>query len=670
MSRAFLVALVAMGGFVSVQGGFARSTAPEPSPAIVQSPAPQSTFRAGVDLVQVDVSVLDKNRRPVRGLTSADFRVLDDGKPREIVAFSEVDLPERSTGTIAPWTREIAPDVATNTLPEEGRLVVILMDRSIADGQATVSARNIAKAAVRELGAGDLGAVVFSGSGTPQNFTNDHARLNAAIDRAYPAGELSAEAQNLVDNLTNDLYADMQRLPPSMMAALNFSSECLCGACVLDAIAHVADAVRDVPRRRKVLLFVGTDLQVETTESICLDPVHRARDAMFKALDLANLTVHSLDPGGLDTLASVASLQRYNYRGRANLVRQGNISVLPDRTGGRTVLNTNNPELRVADIVRESDSYYLLGFEPAVTDGRRHDISVKVDRRGLDVRTRHAYVANPPSAPAAATSSVSARDAINRIMPVHDGIDISANAMPLEVPGTRAPVIAVALHVRHDLTAAAPAAAPGAESIEVVTAVLNMEGQPVGALRQTLTVKPQAVGTGLAYDVLQRIPAKPGRYELRIGLHNTSRRQTGSVYTFVTVPDYKKVSFTLSDIGVYAPIGTTAMHEGLADVLPAPSTARREFDRHERAAAFLRIYEGASGPLVPVALTARIVDESDRRIFDQQTSVAVADFSANRIADYEVDLPLPELAPGSYLFSVEGRTSSSSARRDLRFSVK
>ena len=30
-------------------------------------------FRAGVDVVQIDVSVLDDKRKPVRGLTAADF---------------------------------------------------------------------------------------------------------------------------------------------------------------------------------------------------------------------------------------------------------------------------------------------------------------------------------------------------------------------------------------------------------------------------------------------------------------------------------------------------------------------------------------------------------------------------------------------------------------------
>lgn len=55
-----------------------------------QTPATQPIFRGGTDLVQVDVSVLDGKRRPVRGLTAADFTVLEDGQPREIQAFTEV----------------------------------------------------------------------------------------------------------------------------------------------------------------------------------------------------------------------------------------------------------------------------------------------------------------------------------------------------------------------------------------------------------------------------------------------------------------------------------------------------------------------------------------------------------------------------------------------------
>jgi hypothetical protein len=39
-------------------------------------------FRSGVDVVLLDVTVLDRDRRPVRGLTAGDFTVLVDGVPR------------------------------------------------------------------------------------------------------------------------------------------------------------------------------------------------------------------------------------------------------------------------------------------------------------------------------------------------------------------------------------------------------------------------------------------------------------------------------------------------------------------------------------------------------------------------------------------------------------
>src|ERR1043165_2119879 len=79
-------------------------------PAQPPLPQPQATFQSGVDVVQVDVSVLDKDRKPVRGLTREDFTVLEDGKPRPIVAFAPVNLAEQAASPArASWVREVAP---------------------------------------------------------------------------------------------------------------------------------------------------------------------------------------------------------------------------------------------------------------------------------------------------------------------------------------------------------------------------------------------------------------------------------------------------------------------------------------------------------------------------------------------------------------------------------
>ena len=146
-------------------------------------PSALQTFRTGVDIVQVDVSVLDRDRRPVRGLAAADFTVLEDGQERPVVAFSAVDLPAPAVTDSFLDARRIARRREQHR-PIEGRLVVILMDRTIRP-QMQPLGRRIAEAAVNALGPGDLAAVIYSGPGVPQNFTSDRGLLLAAINRPF-----------------------------------------------------------------------------------------------------------------------------------------------------------------------------------------------------------------------------------------------------------------------------------------------------------------------------------------------------------------------------------------------------------------------------------------------------------------------------------------------------
>ena len=102
-------------------------------------PTQQPVFRSGIDIVQVDVSVLDRDRLPLRHLTAADFTVLEEGKPQEIVVVAPVDTPMVDLPA-TPWIREVPPDVRTNDLGDARLFAIILDDALSALDEATQAA--------------------------------------------------------------------------------------------------------------------------------------------------------------------------------------------------------------------------------------------------------------------------------------------------------------------------------------------------------------------------------------------------------------------------------------------------------------------------------------------------------------------------------------------------
>ena len=119
-------------------------------------------FRGGTDVVQVDVTVLDKNRQPVRGLSQEDFTLSEDGKPQTLVAFAPVELPDAVRSTTK-WMNDVAPDVTTNEVPNKRVFVIVLDDSSMQlDVAATNSMKQSANSIIDRMSHDDYAAVVFT----------------------------------------------------------------------------------------------------------------------------------------------------------------------------------------------------------------------------------------------------------------------------------------------------------------------------------------------------------------------------------------------------------------------------------------------------------------------------------------------------------------------------
>ena len=649
---------------------------------------PQVTFQTGVDLVQVDVSVLDKDRRPVRGLTAANFTILEDGKPRPVAAFVPVDLGEREVAPARPsWVRDVTPDVTTNDVRPEGRLVVIMFDWSIRFGDYQL-ARRIATTAVNALEPGDLAAVIFSSpfanGGTPQNFTADRARLLAAINRPFavalhnpPVGP-GHDPRNRNEVMIDD--------PEGYE-----SGDCLCRTCVPESIARVADAVRDVRGRRKSLLFIGTyfrsaeSLQGPMTRQggvggflrgaqtsnvrpgICAAPLQDAREKMERATALANLTIHTLDPVGMET----SSNSPLGGESAGIRERQDDLSVLASLTGGRTVMNTDTPEAQLPAIFAESGSYYLLAFAPADASAksRLHSIAVTVDRPGVSVRTRSGYISGPIRAPrrGSAIGSPETVAALEGVLPRTD-LPLSVSVAPFAMPGKPESAVAIVLGVRQ------PAPADRSDKnapVKVIAAAFDRDGRSVQSEQQTVGVTWRPDGSATSrYEVVSRLALKPGRYEVRVAL-DAAPNQRASVYTYVDVPDFAKQPLSLSGVVLaVSPSVPSAPADAFTNLLPVVPTAQRAFARTDRASAFLQIYQDVTRIAQPVSVTARVADTSDRIVLDQVMALTAERFSAHRSADYRLELPVERLEPGEYLLTIQATQGQHTTGRGVRFTVR
>jgi VWFA-related protein len=669
---------------------------------------PTLRFNAGVDLVRLDVSVLDRHRAPVVGLTRGDFTVIEDGQPRPVQSFVEVHVPGPARAD-APWTAQVPSDVASNTRVDEGgRLVVIVMDRSIPPGNPVMVARNVAASIVNALGPDDLAAVVSTSQPVAQNFTSDHALLLRALARPDWSIDISNEAHEIDQTLS----AAGGLAPLSVMA----DGRCYCGRCVPDTIARVADSLAAADRRPKLLFFVGSNLLLqpprltmtrraapddEVVDKLGCDvQLKDARTRMFDALTRAHVTVHSLDPSGLTPVGPAASAASTATGARVNpalasaietLQQQlDNLRLLPDFTGGRTIVNTNTPQDHVPAIVGESASYYVLGFTPANDDPSRptRSIDVKVNRPDVRVNAPKRYSLSdagpralrasettaPRDAAGAAALPAALEDALAGLLP-DARMPLALQVAAFAAPGSKGAHVTVSV----DISALAPAprtsaAAAADVPIEIVAGAYDQFGRPKASARQSLHVSWPAAALGARrVEALSRLDLPPGDYEIRVAAVAEGDR-AASVFTHLTVLDYASAPLSLSPIVVGAPAGTQALPPGfLADVVPVTPTTARRFARRSSVDAFMQIYQGTTrqDALQPVDVRVRIVGARGEVARDQAVTLPTSAFGANRAANLRLALPVQNLRAGEdYLLSLEASMGPRQVGRAVRFRVE
>lgn len=348
--------------------------------AILSGQAPQPVFRAGVELVTIDVVATTRDGQPVYDLKQDDFELFEDDVPQEIRTFRFLNF---STADPAP----ILPAGVVGNETEPGGIFVVVLDEI---GYQVDDIQTVRRTAARffqeTLQPNDHVTVVRTGVNSQFTLTNDHALALEAIAQSNARRERTF---GITAPGTDESIAESTPSIETFGSGEN-------GRNSFRVLGSVVEQLKQVTARRKAILWFsrGGDLPPNITESFELQrAVGRDDDAFTKTIEAAraaNVAVYTIDPRGLQSKA--ADLTRDLDPMDTTALRD-----LAALTGGRAVL-TNDINASLEKVAAENRAYYLIGYEPASSTSKRsRPRKLKVTTRAPGVSLLHRSVFLPGS---------------------------------------------------------------------------------------------------------------------------------------------------------------------------------------------------------------------------------------------------------------------------------
>jgi hypothetical protein len=353
-----------------------------------------------------------------------------------------------------------------------------------------------------------------------------------------------------------------------------------------------------------------------------------------------------IDPRGLEALSDAAELDRPagGAEAAANVSRQQSLAVLPDYTGGRTIVNSNRPQDAVAAIFDESRSYYVLAVArdgPVSNQDDQHKIKITVKRPDAIVEARNLYFAADAKQAAKRAPTVAA-GALNELLPGGD--------FPLRM--NLAPQFAADGKTQIRVLLGADSSVAG--KLDVLICAYDRVFTPVGeAVKQRLEVPASAVVRASTFQWRSTLKLPPGDYEVRAAVATADGSHGANVIGYVDVPDVAKNGLALS--GIVVKSGGAA-------------TVQREFG--VGAAIGLSFQVGrAKNTTETASVRYALRDEIGQAVANTEVPHERATPVARGVDGYEIGIRLPA-APGRYVVAIEASAGRRTVRREVPVTVR
>ncbi|HKY44885.1 MAG TPA: VWA domain-containing protein [Pyrinomonadaceae bacterium] len=540
--------------------------------------ATDDVVRTKTELVQTDVTVVDKRGRFVEGLTAEDFELRVDSKLQSLSFFEQVKTgsSDEEKQLTAARTRDAAKLVRTPaSVGDRARIIFFFVDDVHLTSESLNRARSVLFHFVEnKMTANDSVAVVSTSGqiGFLQQLTDNKAVLREAISRLHSkynpettASQVSiseVDANVVANHGDRGLFAylveatmkefqtdptNASNIVKNRVRQINAQST----TAEVDTLSRLEGLLRSTTpvAGRKVLFLISDGFVVDGKRSNGADVMWRvAKEAARVGVVIYSLNTRSSFLGsGVDV--SNSGYPDFSPRtATRSLVEskmpQEPLETLASETGGRAYLNPNTLDDGVANALTESSAYYLLAWRPDsenqrdgksrinVTIKGHQDLRVRMRRHVFDFKETQA-AGNTPASTNAPEDDLKA--ALGSLYPRRDlPTFISTSFLKSADNGT---ALNVSMKMDGETLGFDESSGKSRAVVDVLGIALDDRGR-FSSFRQKLEIPREVIITKndrfIKWSQSLRLP--PGLYQVRVAVRDRQTGRTGSAITWIEIP--------------------------------------------------------------------------------------------------------------------------------------
>lgn len=540
-----------------------------------------------VTVIEVPVTVVDRDGNSVAGLTKENFEVTDDGKRVPIEFFEAMDMKKITAQGAQPGV-PLPPAAHRNFL-----LMFDLANSSPGTiGRASTAAREFVE---KQLGPNDIAAVaVFTTTGGAKmvtSFTADRGVLRTAIEtlghpKYFKIGDplmISVASGGTVPTGSGEGSGgqggggkpDIGAIVASEMEQQNAFSKRVADdeartrlRLQLGQFGNVARILDRLQGQKQIILLsegfdasivIGRDMTVmseeakrENDDMMTTEGLGSANtsarmgsassnndvQAMADLFRRSDVVLHAIDIKGIRTGSDASSAEGTNRTNSEGL------NLLTRPTGGTVFKNANDMRENFARMLRQQETIYVLGFAARSSDkpGKFHNLKVKVNNtpRGTRVTSRAGYY-EPTNKISDLERALTLAEMLMTDAPMKD-VDFSVTATTLPGPGgkSRVPVL---VEIPGSKLLAGISGKSTVANLYVYA--FDKNAKVIDYLQQRIALDLEKAGdtirgSGIRYLGTLRLP--PGDYAVKALVRVEDNGKTGLVRTDVSVPTFEKAT--------------------------------------------------------------------------------------------------------------------------------